>query len=211
MFLGDSGSIAGGMMGTVQARGDVLVHVVDGAVVLADDRHEVLDRLLVGLGQVDVAAPDPGTRLLGNVLADGAGLGVVDDDHVPAAGDLGGVESVVALVDLPLLFGERLGGALERVVKPFRGVVELLAAKHHLPLGLHPHVDHQRDERVEDLGDAAPERGGRQVQDLEPLELLGELPDLLDQRPTCQVGVIGQALVAYRYGLEHLANRNPST
>ena len=107
-------------------------------------------------------------RLLRHVLADRGRLRVVHDDHVPAAGDLGGVERVVALEDLPLLLAERVGVALQRVVEALGDVVELLAPEHDLPLGVDADVVHQRDQRVEDLRHAAAERGGGEVEHPQP-------------------------------------------
>ena len=76
------------------------------------------------------------------------------------------------------------------------GVEELLPAVDHLPLAIEPDVDHQRDERVQDLGHAAAERGRRHVQDALSLEPLGALADLVDHRPADDAGVIGEVLVA---------------
>ena len=84
-------------------------------------------------------------------------------------------------------------------------VVELLAPEHHLPLGVDAHVVHERDERVEDLRDAAAERGGGEVEHLQPLELLGELADLLDERLAGEVRVVGEALVPDGDRLEQVA------
>ena len=86
-------------------------------------------------------------------------------------------------------------------MEQLRGVEELLAADHHLPLGLEPDVAHQRDERVEDLRDTPAERGRGEVQDPEPVELVGELADLLDQRTPNQVRVVGQGLMTNPYRL----------
>ena len=83
-------------------------------------------------------------------------------------------------------------------------VEELLAPDDDLPLRLDADVAHQRHERVEDLGDAAAERGRRQVQHLQPLELLGELVDLLDERAPDKVRVVGQGLVTDPYRLQHV-------
>src|SRR5690606_34866806 len=80
---------------------------------------------------------------------------------------------------------------------------ELLAADDHLPLGLDPHVAHERDERVEDLRHAPAERGGAEVEDLQPLQPLGELPDLGDERAADEVGVVREALVTDSDRLQH--------
>ena len=105
-------------------------------------------------------------------------LRVVDDDHVPVALEALRVHRVVGLEDLPLLVGDRLRVALERVVHQLRDVEELLAAEDHLPVRVEPDVAHQRHQRVEDLRDAAAERGRADVQDALALQGLGELADL---------------------------------
>ena len=182
----------------VHSRRHVAAHVPDRGVVLADEGHQVLDRVGVRRREVDVAAPDPGSSLVGNVPADRCGLGIVDDYHVPSARDLRRVELVVALEDLPLLVREGVRVALQRVVEALRGVVELLAAQHHLPFGLDTDVVHERDQRVEDLGDAAAEGGRREVEHAQALKVLRELADLRDQWPSGEVCVVGKALVTDR-------------
>ena len=82
-------------------------------------------------------------------------------------------------------------------------VEELLAAVDHVPLAVQPDVDHQRHQRVQDLRDAAAERGRRDVQDPLALQPLGALADLVDQRPADDARVIGEVLVADGDGLEH--------
>jgi hypothetical protein len=74
------------------------------------------------------------------------------------------------------------------------GVEELLATVDHVPLGHEPDVDHQRDERVEDLRDTPAERGRRDVQDPLAGKPLGALQDLLDERPPDDARVIGELL-----------------
>ena len=110
-----------------------------------------------------------------------AGCGSWTMHDVPAAGELARVHLVVAPPGVPLLVGEVLGRALQRVVHELRRVEELLAPVDDLPLALEPDVLHERDERVEDLGDAAAERGRRDVHDARALQRLGELADLLDR------------------------------
>jgi hypothetical protein len=72
---------------------------------------------------------------------------------------------VVLLPHRPLARVQVLRVALQGVVHELGRVEELLAPHHHLPLGLDPDVLHQGDERVEDLGHAAAERGRGDVQD----------------------------------------------
>ncbi len=58
-------------------------------------------------------------------------------------------------------------------------VEELIGAADDLPVGPEADVVHERDQRGEDLGDAAAERGGVDVQDARALEPIGEAQDLL--------------------------------
>ena len=134
-------------------------------------------------------------------------LRVVDEAHVPAAGELARVHLVVAPPGLPLLLVEILGRALQRVVHQLGRVEELLAPVDHLPLAVEPDVAHQRHERVEDLRDAAAERGRGDVHHPLALQRLGQLADFGDQLPPADVRVVGERLVAYGDGLEHAAAR----
>ena len=125
-------------------------------------------------------------------------LGVVHDDDVPlvGVGERVGVQLVVAVEDRALAVGQRPLVALERVVDRLRDVVELLLALDDAPLGVDPRVDHERDQRVLDLGHAAPERGRREVQHPPALERLRQGSDLLRERSADQRVVIGQRLVS---------------
>ena len=75
-------------------------------------------------------------------------------------------------------------------MQELRDVEELLAPEDDVPVRLEAGVAHQRDQRVEDLGDAAAHRGRAQVQHALALQGLGELVDLLDQRAPDQVPVV---------------------
>jgi hypothetical protein len=66
-------------------------------------------------------------------------------------------------------------------VHELRDVEELLPPDHDVPVGLEPGIAHERDERVEDLGDAAAERRRAYVQDALALEGLGQLVYLVDE------------------------------
>ena len=141
--------------------------------------------------------------LLGHEREQRGGLRVVHDAHVPAVRELARVHLVVLRPGRPLLLGEVLRAALQRVVHQLRRVEELLAAVDHLPLDLEPDVAHQRHERVEDLRDAAAERRGRQVHDAPALQRLGELAHLLHEWAADDVRVVGEALAGEGDGLEH--------
>src|SRR5205085_3385660 len=124
------------------------------------------------------------------------------------------VDAVVALVGDPLVLRDHLVRPLERVVHQLRDVVELLAPDHDLPVGLEAHVAHQRDERVEDLGDAAAEGGGGQMEHLEALKRLRQLANFLHERAADKMRAIRKALVAYGHRLQQTVtplDRVPST
>jgi len=142
-----------------------------------------------------VAPPDPVAAARPAVVEDRRGLRVVDDHEVPGAVERLRVRAVVAAEDLLLLLGQRDVRALERVVDRLRHVEELVLAVDHLPLGLEPRVAHERDERVEDLGDAAAEGRGREVQDALALERLGERLDLIHDAAARDRRVVGEGLV----------------
>ena len=116
-----------------------------------------------------------------------------------------GVERVDLVEQLPLLVAQRLVGSLQRVVEELGRVEELFLAEDHLPVGVEAGVAHQRHDRVEDLRDAAAERGRADVQDAVALERLRERADLLAQLFAGDVGVVGQRLVAEGDFLKHRA------
>ena len=138
MFFGVSGSIAGGTMLTPPLRpaGTYVVHVEQRRLVGQQVRQQLPHRRRVGRRDVDVAAPDPVRRLLRHQRADRRRLRVVDDAVVPPARELARVHLVVLAPGRPLLLGQILRMALERVVHQLRGVEELLAAVDHVPLGV---------------------------------------------------------------------------
>ncbi len=195
----------------------VLAHVEQRLRVLLDVGQQLADRVRVGRRQVDVAAPHPALGLLGHQLAQRRRLRVVHQAHVPAAGQLARVDLVVAAPGRPLLLVEILGRALQRVVHQLGRVEELFAAVDHLPLAVQADVAHQRHERVQDLRDAAAERGRRDVHHALALQRLGQLADLGDQLAAADVRVVGERLVGDGDGLEHAAARyltrrsNPAT
>ena len=96
----------------------------------------------------------------------------------------------------PLLLAERLRRPLQRVVQELGRVEELLLAEDHVPVGVEADVAHQRHDRVEDLGDAAAEGGGADVQHALALQRLGELADLLRQLLADDVRVVGEGLLS---------------
>ena len=126
----------------------------------------------------------------------GERLRVVDDDEVVGPRELGGVGAADALVEVPRLGREVDRVALQAVVEALGDVVELRRRREDLPVRLEADVVHERDQRVEDLGDAAAEGGGVDVQDLAALELLAELVDLGHQVLGDDAAVVGQRFVA---------------
>ena len=129
-------------------------------------------------------------------------LGVVDDHDVELALERVGVQLRVAAEDLLLLLGERGLVALEPVVDRLRDVEELVLAVDDPPLGVEARVLHERDERVQDLGHAAAERGRREVQDAQALERLRERGDLVHETAPGDRGVVRENLVTDVDGLK---------
>ena len=206
MFFGASGSIAGGTMWTPPS---MPVRHVAG---------DVEERRRVAAGRTAAAAPSsPGSasrRRCGSArsspppsparaMCSAAGCGSWTMHTSQPSRQLARVHLVVLRPRRPLLLGEVLRVALQRVVHELRRVEELLAPVDHLPLDLEPDVAHERHERVEDLRDAAAERGGGEVHDAPARQRLGQLAHLLDERAADDVRVVGEALVGEGDGLEH--------
>ena len=129
-------------------------------------------------------------------------LRVVDDHVVEGVRERLGVAEVVAAEDLLLLVRERARRALEGVVDRLRDVEELVLAVDDAPLGVEAGVAHERDERVEDLGDAAAESRRGEMKDALARERLGERLQLLHQPPADDRRVVRQGLVADVYLLK---------
>ena len=207
MFFGDSGSIAGGTMPTPRRRGRRARTAACARRVASYSRISGSSRASVsGFGversmwqrQIQCFAP------VGRVRRSAGRLRVVDDDHVPVAVQALGVHRVVGVEHLPLLVGDRLLVALERVVHQLGDVEELLAAEDHVPVGVEADVAHQRHQRVEDLRDAAAERRRADVEDALALQRLGELADLARPGPAAdEVGVVGQRALPEGDFLKH--------
>ena len=129
----------------------------------------------------------------------------MDDHEVVVVLELLRVLGVVAAEDLLLGLGQATLVALQRVVDRLRDGEELVGALDDPPLDVEPDVGHQRDERVVDLGDAAAERGRREVHDALAAQRLGEAVDLLHQPARRQRRIVGERLVSGVDELEHRA------
>ena len=92
----------------IDARGDVLGHVEDRRLVGIQIRDQAVERGPVRSREVDVAAPHPVTRAIAHQRRDRRRLRVMHDADVPVAGQLLGVDPVVAQPRLPVLVVERL-------------------------------------------------------------------------------------------------------
>ena len=185
--------------GDGEAPGHVVGQRVDGRVVAVDRRQQVVVEALVGRRRVDVAAPDPpGGAVLAerDEVADRERLRVVDDDEVVGPRELGGVGAADVLVEGTRGRREVDRVPLQAVVEALGDVEELGGRREDLPVRLQPDVADQRHQGVEDLGHAAAEGGGVDVQDLAALEPLGELVDLGHQVFGDDASVVGQRLVA---------------
>jgi hypothetical protein len=77
-----------------------------------------------------------------------------------------------------------------------RGVEELVLTVNDPPLGIDAGADHQRDERVVDLRDAAAEGRRREMQDALSLQRRDEPRDLGGQAAPEERGVVGERLVS---------------
>jgi len=105
--------------------------------------------------QIDVAAPDPlaAVALLG---ADERGrLRIVDDEDVLYELHALAVLLVVHEEDVEDLLGGVIVAAMERVVEALGDLEEIVSAGDDFPLSLNFDFLHERDESIEDLGDAA--------------------------------------------------------
>ena len=85
----------------------------DRGVVVGEQGPHPLQGGGVGLGEVDVAAPDPVAGAARRVSPQGRRLRVVHDDHVPFALQVLSVHRVVGLEHLPLRLGDLLVASLE--------------------------------------------------------------------------------------------------
>ena len=157
-------------------------------------RQQEVEHLRIRRREVDVAAPDPVVGVVARVLDHPGRLRVVDDHEVVLALERLGVHRVVAPEDLLLLLGQPGRVALERVVNRLRDVEELVLAVDDLPLRVEPGVAHERHERVEDLRDAAAERGGREVQDALAGEGLRQRADLVHEAASGDRSVVPEML-----------------
>ena len=140
--------------------------VPDGRVVLLDQRLQARDRRRVRArrGRCGSARSSCGSWPAAPRRSPiGCGSWTMIVSHSPCRPV--GVDRVDLVEDLPLLVAERLLGALQRVVEELGRVEELLLAEDHVPVGVEADVAHQRHDRVEDLGDAAAEGGGADVED----------------------------------------------
>ena len=93
------------------------------------------------------------------------GLRVVDHDDVVVVGQLGGVRVHPLPVGLAHLVVQMRLGALQRVVDRLGDVEEPVGTLDHDPRRLDAEVVHERDLRLEQLGDAAAVGGAADVQD----------------------------------------------
>src|SRR5438270_613238 len=88
------------------------------------------------------------------------GLRIVDDEKIFHELHTFAVQLVVAQKDVEDLLGRVEIAAMERIVKALGDFEEVVAAGYDLPLGLHFDFLHERDQAVQDLGDASANGGG---------------------------------------------------
>ncbi len=131
----------------------------------------------------------PGSRQQG---AKCGRLGIVDDDEI--------VVALETLGEAAVGRQERLAGpsveadihALEAVMDALGDVEESLVAGDDAPLGLEPDIEHEGGQSGQELGDAATEAGGIDVEDAGPAEGFGQAPDLVDGLVAGDWGIGGQ-------------------
>ena len=184
-FFTDSGSMHGGACTTrsiVERRGHELGHRPHRRVVQLDERAEELPHLRVGVGEVDVAAPDP--LRVGHLRRRGARGG--SSASPPAAGR-GRPRSRTGRRRAARCRGPSRGRCsaspcVHSMSAPCSALCtalvtreELVAAVHHLPVGVDADAAEQRHVGREQLGDAAAVGGGVDVEDPRALQRLGQL------------------------------------
>ena len=185
---------------------DVLLGREDGRVVPVHDRFEEVPDRTVGGREVDVAAPDPlalATRALVEDLQERGGLWVMDHHDVEVVGELRRVRVHPLPVGLPHVVVQVRLGALQRVVDGLGDVEEPVRTLDHDPRRLDAEVVHQRDLRLEQLGDTAAVGGAADVQDPEPLELPRRLSEAIEGLLPCRLRVLRHTLGLDRDDREH--------
>ena len=219
-FFTDSGSMHGGArhdVRHVERGGHELGHGPHRRVVQLHERAEELPHLRVGVGEVDVAAPDPRgvLHLAAEALAEEAEhrrrLRVVHHDVVVVA--LEEQRVVEHLLEVRALHARRPldVGALEPVVHGLGDGEELVAAVHHLPVGVDADAAQQRHVGGEQLGDAAAVRGGVDVQHARALQRLRQLADLVDDLGADHPRVVVDVLLEQGDAVEHGHSGVPGT
>ena len=135
------------------------------------------------------------------------GLRVVDDHEVVVAFEQQRV--VEDLLEVDALHRRRPldVGALQAVVDGLRDGEELVAAVHHLPVGIDADAAEQGDVGGEQLGDAAAVRGGVEVEHPRPRRGCGELADPFDDIAPDDARVVVEVLFEQRDAVEHGALR----
>ena len=208
MFFGDSGSIAGGTMPTPppsRPAGTYCSHVPDAwrrtprsaAAAAPSCSGFGVERSMWQRQIQCLARSGAFWRIAGR-------LGVVDDDHVPVALQALGVHRVVARRTPPTAASVSVcSSPWSELCISFVTLKNSSRPEDHLPVRVEPDVAHQRHERVEDLRDAAAERGRADVQDPLALQGLRQLADLVDEPAADEVGVVGERPLAEGYLLEH--------
>lgn len=141
----------------------------DDGIVFQEKRLQIIPEIRLGVGQVDVAAPDPGLSLLVE-LDEGKGLGVVYDDRIVV--DVCVERKILVGLGVEFSFdrGKIQGFALEGVVEFFGDGEEIRVAVEYSPARVDPDVVHQGDEGLEHLCDSTSLIRGVDVEDVFSVE-----------------------------------------
>src|SRR5437870_1745439 len=182
----------------------VLFNAEDHRVVFFYKPEQILPKLFVRVGQIDVAAPDPRASRL--VMSDHRErLRVVDDYEVVAfqiVSDRVPVHYVI--IDVHLQLAEIQFFALKRVVHLLGYAEEVGSALNGPPSGLDSHAAHQEGQRIQQLSHAAAVMGRVDVRNVKILERFGFLANALDGLLANQLSVIFDLNQLLMSGHSHL-------
>ena len=184
-----------------------LLHRENQSLVVGQGRLEEGENLLIGMGSVNVAAPDP-TGAVAPVQAQQRGrLRIVHDDIVVMLLQEVSDSLVLGQIDVLDLGGEVEGGASEGVVEPLRHLEKLRTSWNHQLVGVDSQRPVQGHQGAEQLGYAAAVGRGVDVGH-PPAAVKGcQLLQLSQLFITDDGSVAVQRLRRYVYAMKHVPPR----
>ena len=153
--------------------------------------------------QIHVVSPHLAAEALAQEAEHGCRLRVVDDHEVVVAFEQQRVVEDLLQVDALHCRSPVDVGALQAVVHGFRDREELVAAVHHLPVGVDADAAEQGDVGRQQLGDAAAVRGRVEVEHPRLTQGCGELADPFDDIAPDDARVVVEVLFEQRDTVEH--------